>query len=55
MSGECGVLDYAGCFFKAVGSVDSVNDGSDGLSDGLASFTTFCSCSLGQSRSHTKL
>jgi len=35
MSGVRGVLDYAVCFFKAAGSVDSVNGWEAGLSDGL--------------------
>ena len=35
MSGVCGVLDYAGCFSKAKGSVDGVNGRQAGLCDGL--------------------
>ena len=35
MSGVCGVLNYAGCFAKAAGSVDRVNGREVGLRDGL--------------------
>ena len=35
MSRVGGVLDYAGCFSEAVGSVDSVNGWEAGLGDGL--------------------
>ena len=35
MSRVRGVLNYAGCFSKAAGSVDSVNGWEAGLSDGL--------------------
>jgi len=35
MSGVRGVLDYAGCFFEATGSVDGVNGWEAGLRDGL--------------------
>ena len=35
MSGVCGVLNYAGCFAEAAGSVDRVNGWEDGLRDGL--------------------
>ena len=35
MSGVRGVLDYAGCFSEAVGSVDRVNGWKAGLRDGL--------------------
>ena len=35
MSGMCGVLDYAGCFSAAVGSVDRVNGWEAGVHDGL--------------------
>ena len=35
ISGMRGVLDYAGCFSKAAGSVDSVNGWEAGLRDGL--------------------
>ena len=35
MSGVCGVLDYAGCFFEAAGSVDRVNGWEHRLCDGL--------------------
>ena len=35
MSGVRGVLDYAGCFSEAAGSVDSVNGWETGLSDRL--------------------
>ena len=35
MSGVRGVLNYAGCFSEAAGSVDRVNGWEDGLSDGL--------------------
>ena len=31
----CGVLDYAGCFSEAAGSVDRVNEWKAGLHDGL--------------------
>ena len=31
----CRVLDYAGCFSEAVGSVDRVNEWEAGLRDGL--------------------
>ena len=34
-SGVRGILDYAGCFSEAVGSVDSVNGWEAGLRDGL--------------------
>ena len=36
MSGVRGVLNYAGCFSEAVGSIDSVNGWEAGLSDGLS-------------------
>ena len=55
MSRVHGILDYAGCFAEAAGSVDRVNGWEAGLRDG----TGFCSqsfvvsCGLGQSRSHT--
>ena len=35
MSGVHGVLDYAGCFAEAAGSVDRVNGWEAGLRDGL--------------------
>ena len=35
MSGVCGVLNYAGCFAEAAGSVDRVNSWDAGLRDGL--------------------
>ena len=35
MSGLGGVLNYAGCFAKAAGSVDRVNEWEAGLRDGL--------------------
>ena len=35
MSRVCGVLNYAGCFSEAVGSVDRVNGWEAGLRDGL--------------------
>ena len=35
MSGVCGVLNYAGCFSAAAGSVDRVNEWEAGLRDGL--------------------
>jgi len=35
MSGGCVVLDYAGCFSEAAGSVDSADGWEDDLSDGL--------------------
>ena len=35
MSGVRGVLDYAGCFAKAAGSVDRINGWKAGLRDGL--------------------
>ena len=35
MSGVRGVLNYAGCFAEAAGSVDRVNGGEAGLHDGL--------------------
>ena len=35
MSGVRGVLDYAGCFSEAAGSVDRVNGWEAGLRDGL--------------------
>ena len=35
MSGVRGVLDYAGCFSEAVGSIDRVNGWEAGLHDGL--------------------
>ena len=35
MSGVRGVLNYAGCFSEAVGSVDGVNGWEVGLRDGL--------------------
>ena len=35
MSGVRGVLDYAGCFSEAAGSVDGVNGWEAGLRDGL--------------------
>ena len=35
MSGVHGVLDYAGCFSEAAGSVDGVNRWEAGLRDGL--------------------
>ena len=35
MSGVRGVLDYAGCFSKVVGSVDGDNGCEAGLRDGL--------------------
>ena len=38
-----GVLNYAGCFAKAAGSVDRVNGWEAGLHDDWAAFTTFCS------------
>ena len=34
-SGARGVLNYAGCFAEAAGSVDRVNGWEAGLSDGL--------------------
>ena len=43
MSGVYGVLNYAGCFAEAGGSVDRVNGWQAGLHDGLASFMTLCS------------
>ena len=42
MSGVRGILNYAGCFAEAVGSVDRVNGWETGLSDGLG-FVTLCS------------
>ena len=35
MSGVRGVLNYAGCFAEAAGSVDRVNGWESGLRDGL--------------------
>jgi len=35
MSGVCGVLDDAGCFSEAAGSVDGVNGWEAGLCDAL--------------------
>ena len=35
MSGGRGVLNYAGCFAEAAGSVDRVNGWEAGLCDGL--------------------
>ena len=35
MSGVRGVLNYAGCFAEAAGSVDRVNEREAGLCDGL--------------------
>ena len=35
MSGVCGVLDYAGCFAEAAGSVDRISGWEAGLCDGL--------------------
>jgi len=35
MSGVRGLLDYAGCFSDAAGSVDRVNGWEAGLRDGL--------------------
>jgi len=35
MSGLREVLDYAGCFSEAAGSVDNVSGSEAGLSDGL--------------------
>ena len=35
MSGVRGVLNYAGCFAEAAGSVDRVNGWEAGLCDGL--------------------
>ena len=35
MSGVRGVLNYAGCFTEAAGSVDRVNGWEAGLHDGL--------------------
>ena len=35
MSGVRGVLNYAGCFAEAAGSVDRVNEWETGLHDGL--------------------
>ena len=35
MSGVRGILDYAGCFSEAMGSVDSVDGWEAGLCDGL--------------------
>ena len=35
MSGVRGVLDYAGCFSEAAGSVDRVNGWEAGVRDGL--------------------
>ena len=35
MSGVCGVLNYAGCFAEAAGSVDRVNGWAAGLRDEL--------------------
>ena len=43
MSGVRGVLNYAGCFAEAVGSVDRLNGWEAGLHDGLDTFTIFCS------------
>ena len=43
MSGVRGVLNYAGCFSKAAGSVDRVNGWETGLRDGLVFVTTLCS------------
>ena len=37
MSGVRGVLNYAGCFAEAAGSVDRVNGWEAGLRDGLGS------------------
>ena len=36
MSGMHGVLNYAGCFAEAMGSVDRVNGWEVGLRDGLS-------------------
>ena len=55
MSGVHEVLDYAGCFSEAAGSVDRVNGWMVGLSDELRSQPFAVSCGLDQSRSHTKL
>ena len=57
MSGVRGVLNYAGCFAEAAGSADRVNGWEAGLCDGLGFVhdTFVVPCSLGQSRSHTKL
>ena len=50
MSGVRGVLDYAGYFSEAAGSVDRVR----GWEAGLRS-QPLVSCDLGQCRSHTGL
>ena len=42
-SGVCGVLDYDGCFSKAVVSVDRVNGREAGLRDGLGFVHNLCS------------
>ena len=54
MSGVHGVLDYAGCFSEAAGSVDGVNGWEAGLSDGLDYIHNPLKFLI-QSRSHTKL
>ena len=43
MSGVRGVLDYAGCFSEAVGSVDRVSGWELVCVMDWATFTTFCS------------
>ena len=49
MCGVCGVLDYAGCFSEAAGSVDRVNGWEAGLSDGLG-FVLFLNSFVGHGR-----
>ena len=41
MSGVCGVLNYAGCFAEAAGSVDRVNGWEAGLRGGLGYIHSF--------------
>ena len=55
ISGMHGVLDYAGCFAEAAGSVDRINGWEAGLHEGFRSRPFVASCGLGQSSSHTKL
>ena len=45
LSGVRGVLNYAGCFAEAAGSVDRVDGYEAGVHDGLGydGFMTFCS------------
>ena len=55
MSVVRGVLNYAGCFAVAAGSIGRVNGWEGGLRDGLHSRPFVVSCGLGQSRSQAKL